>query len=160
MDASLRWHDDNTKFLLQHSLTILQNALLFLILKEGIMDISNIAPNTQATAEQYSAVKLAEAPPVRKSEAVKEPVKIAEVEQGDMRRADEKRMEDIKLTIQRESFKDVFAVRDNRFTIFKDISGQYITRFTSLRDGSVTYVPEPDILRYSGGSESYYQVTA
>jgi hypothetical protein len=124
------------------------------------MDISNIAPNTQAASEMYAAAKQAEAPPIRKSEAVPEPVKIAEVEQSDMKRADEKRMGDIKLTVQRETFKDVFAVRDNRFTIFKDISGQYITRFTSLRDGSVKYVPEPDILRYSGGSESYYQVTA
>jgi hypothetical protein len=124
------------------------------------MDISSVAPNTQALSELHSAVKQAEAPPVRRSESVSEPVQIPQVEQSDMKRADEKRMGDIKLTVQRETFKDVFAVRDNRFTIFKDISGQYITRFTSLRDGSVKYIPEPDILRYAGGSESYYQVTA
>ena len=40
----------------------------------------------------------------------------------------------------------VFVVSDQRFTIFTDATGQLITRFTSLRDGSVTYVPEPDLL--------------
>lgn len=45
-------------------------------------------------------------------------------------------------------FKDVYAVSDQRFTIFKDSSGQYITRYTSLRDGRVTYIPEPDMLAY------------
>lgn len=45
-------------------------------------------------------------------------------------------------------FKDVFAVSDARFTIFKDSSGQYITRYTSLRDGRVTYIPEPNMLQY------------
>lgn len=45
-------------------------------------------------------------------------------------------------------FKDVYAVSDTTFTIFKDSSGQYITRYTSLRDGKVTYIPEPDMLAY------------
>lgn len=45
-------------------------------------------------------------------------------------------------------FKDVYAVSDARFTIFKDSSGQYITRYTSLRDGKVTYIPEPNMLQY------------
>lgn len=45
-------------------------------------------------------------------------------------------------------FKDVYAVSDTRFTIYKDSSGQYITRYTSLRDGRVTYIPEPDMLQY------------
>ncbi|MES2984040.1 MAG: hypothetical protein V4735_02505 [Pseudomonadota bacterium] len=44
-------------------------------------------------------------------------------------------------------FKDVYAVTDTSFTIFKDESGQYITRYTSLRDGRVTYVPEPKLLQ-------------
>ena len=46
-------------------------------------------------------------------------------------------------------FKDIFAVSDARFTIYKDTSGQYITRYTSLRDGRVTYIPEPTLLQYS-----------
>jgi hypothetical protein len=45
-------------------------------------------------------------------------------------------------------FKDVYAVSDTRFTIYKDTSGQYITRYTSLRDGKVTYIPEPSLLQY------------
>lgn len=45
-------------------------------------------------------------------------------------------------------FKDVYAVSDARFTIFKDSSGQYVTRYTSLRDGKVTYIPEPNMLQY------------
>lgn len=46
------------------------------------------------------------------------------------------------------TFKNVYAVSDTKFTIFKDSSGQFITRFTSLKDGSVTYIPEPDITRF------------
>lgn len=45
-------------------------------------------------------------------------------------------------------FKDVYAVSDTTFTIFKDASGQYITRYTSLRDGKVTYYPEPQLLQH------------
>ena len=45
-------------------------------------------------------------------------------------------------------FKDVYAVSDMRFTIYKDTAGQYITRYTSLRDGKVTYIPEPTLLQY------------
>jgi hypothetical protein len=53
---------------------------------------------------------------------------------------------------------DTFVVSDKSFTIYKDISGQFVTRFTSLRDGKVTYIPEPDVLSWlnqsSGGSGS------
>lgn len=45
-------------------------------------------------------------------------------------------------------FKDVYAVSDTTFAIFKDATGQYITRFTNLRDGKVTYIPEPQMLQY------------
>ncbi len=48
---------------------------------------------------------------------------------------------------------DPFVVSDRTFTIFKDITGQYITRFTSLRDGKVTYIPEPNLFRIGGESE-------
>lgn len=43
---------------------------------------------------------------------------------------------------------NLFVLSDQRFTIYKDISGQYITRFTSLRDGRVTYIPEPNVLSW------------
>ena len=48
---------------------------------------------------------------------------------------------------------DIFVVSDKTFTIFKDVSGQYVTRFTSLRDGKVTYIPEPNLFRLGGESE-------
>ena len=48
---------------------------------------------------------------------------------------------------------DVYVVSDRTFTIFKDVSGQYITRFTSLRDGKVTYIPEPNLFRLGGESD-------
>jgi hypothetical protein len=127
------------------------------------MEITGIIQNTQApkqtSTDMSAAIKHAEMPPLKRSDVMNEPVQIAAVEQIDLKRTDEKRMDDIRKTIQRGNFKDVFAVRDNSFTIFKDTSGQYITRFTSLRDGSVTYVPEPEILKYSGGSEIYFQVS-
>ena len=58
-------------------------------------------------------------------------------------------------TVQRVSqqITDIFVVSDRTFTIFKDVSGQYVTRFTSLRDGKVTYIPEPNLFRLGGESE-------
>lgn len=50
-------------------------------------------------------------------------------------------------------FKDVYAVSDTEFTIFKDSSGQYITRYTSLRDGRVTYIPEQKLLQFFENSQ-------
>jgi hypothetical protein len=69
----------------------------------------------------------------------------------------EKKAESITTDMKREAavqkaaqsyFKDVYAVSDTRFTIYKDTSGQYVTRYTSLRDGRVTYIPEPDMMQY------------
>jgi hypothetical protein len=47
---------------------------------------------------------------------------------------------------------DVYVLGDQSFTIFKDVTGQYITRFTSLRDGKVTYFPEPVIYKMSNAT--------
>ena len=44
-----------------------------------------------------------------------------------------------------ESIQSTFAVSDVRFTIFKDVAGDYVTRFTSLRDGSVKYFPQKSL---------------
>ena len=44
-----------------------------------------------------------------------------------------------------EALKSTFVVSDVRFTIFKDIAGDYVTRFTSLRDGSVKYFPQKSL---------------
>lgn len=58
-------------------------------------------------------------------------------------------------TVQRlsQQVSDIFVVSDRTFTIFKDVSGQYITRFTSLRDGKVTYIPEPNLFRLGGEND-------
>ena len=55
-------------------------------------------------------------------------------------------------------FKDVFAVSDTAITIFKDASGEFITRFRNLRDGSITYIPEPDIIKAGSGSGAYANI--
>lgn len=44
-----------------------------------------------------------------------------------------------------EALKSTFVVSDVRFTIFKDVAGDYVTRFTSLRDGSVKYFPQKSL---------------
>ena len=44
-----------------------------------------------------------------------------------------------------EALKNTFAVSDVRFTIFKDIAGDYVTRVVSLRDGSVNYLPQKSL---------------
>ena len=67
----------------------------------------------------------------------------------DIKAAEEKRLEQLQKAAQH-FFKDVYAVSDTTFSIFKDATGQYITRFTNLRDGKVTYIPEPQILKYAG----------
>lgn len=79
----------------------------------------------------------------------------------DITSAEEKRYQQLVHAAQ-SFFKDVYAVSDTTFTIFKDSTGQYITRFTNLRDGKVTYIPEPKILQYSPSQprESLVEITA
>lgn len=64
-----------------------------------------------------------------------------------MASVDQKRLETVRQAAQQVAIANVFIVGDKRFTIFKDVTGQYITRFTSLRDGKVTYIPEPQLIR-------------
>jgi hypothetical protein len=45
------------------------------------------------------------------------------------------------------SFKNVYPLGDQEFSIFKDATGKYITRYVSLRDGKVTYMPEPTLVK-------------
>lgn len=102
--------------------------------------ISTVAQTSPAQARGGEA-----AIPMQRSHVTKEPVKVAAVENVDLQASDQRRMEAIRRAV--EQAKDLFVVRDSTFTIFKDASGQYVTRFTSLRDGSVTYFPEPELLR-------------
>lgn len=64
----------------------------------------------------------------------------------DAKGTDKARYENMKTASQ--LFKEVYAVSDTKFSIYKDFSGQFVTRFTNLRDGSVTYIPEPDMMQY------------
>lgn len=100
-------------------------------------------------------------PAVRKSESVSIPQ--AAVDTVDIPSTEQRRFEQVKKAAQ-SFFKDVYAVNDHTFTIYKDGTGQYITRFTSLRDGRVTYIPEPEMLqvqsRRQGGGESLIEIQA
>ncbi len=108
------------------------------------MEIGKIAPAPQLNP---AAAKGTEVPlPQPRSHVTSEPVKIAATEDVDLTASDERRMQSIKRAI--EQAKDTYPVSDSTFTIFKDASGQFVTRFTSLRDGSVSYFPEPELLKH------------
>ncbi len=67
-----------------------------------------------------------------------------------VQKAEQKRYEAVQRMAQ--DVANVYVVSDKRFTIFKDVTGQYITRFTSLRDGRVTYIPQPKLVALSGNN--------
>lgn len=48
----------------------------------------------------------------------------------------------------RAMFKEVYAVSDTKFSIYKNSTGDFVTKFTNLRDGKVSYIPEPDMMQY------------
>lgn len=107
------------------------------------MEIGKIVPTPQVN---HGSPRGGEVPlPQPRSHVTQEPVKVAATEEVDLQASDQRRMEAIKRAV--EQTKSLFAVSDSTFTIFKDASGQFITRFTSLRDGSVTYFPEPQLLK-------------
>jgi hypothetical protein len=78
---------------------------------------------------------------------------------ADVASAEQRRFEQVKRAAE-SVFKDVYAVNDHTFSIYKDSTGQYITRFTSLRDGRVTYIPEPQLLQRAGIGESLIEIQA
>ncbi len=48
-----------------------------------------------------------------------------------------------------ESYRAMFPMSGVSFAIFKDSSsGEYITRFTNLADGTVTQIPEPELIDF------------
>ncbi|MFO1242356.1 MAG: hypothetical protein U1E36_04045 [Rickettsiales bacterium] len=112
------------------------------------MEISNV--QNQQIANNLTAKAPVDQPVTKRSEVVQEPVKVAAVEESlnlDIAAADEKRLDAIKESL-RQAFKNVYAVSDQTVTIYKDMSGQYITRYKNLRDGTMTYIPEPEIMRH------------
>jgi hypothetical protein len=82
----------------------------------------------------------------RMERAATQPKPVAEQVAYDAKASDETRMEAMKQASQ--MFKDVYVVSDTKFSIYKDFKGQLVTRFTNLRDGTVTYIPEPDMMQY------------
>lgn len=101
-----------------------------------------------------------EIPAVRKSESVVIPQ--AANDSVDAAVTEQRRFEKVRQAAE-SYFKDLYAVNDHTFTIYKDSTGQYITRFTSLRDGKVTYIPEPQMLQIQsrrGGGESLIEIQA
>ena len=88
------------------------------------------------------------APVAQKPEASFLPIEVGDTQAFDPRVAEQSRLQMVQKLSQQIS--DIYVVSDRTFTIFKDVSGQYVTRFTSLRDGKVTYIPEPNLFRLGG----------
>ncbi len=106
------------------------------------MEIGNI--QAQQPISLGANRSASEFPVVQKSQA-ETPVKVPATDKVEFRATDQQRMEAIRRAV--EQAKDLFAVSDTSFTIFKDAAGQFVTRFTNLRDGSITYYPEPELVK-------------
>lgn len=100
-----------------------------------------------------------EIPTVKSSQTVESSLPNPAADKADVATAEQRRFEQVKRAAE-SFFKDVYAVNDQTFTIYKDSTGQYITRFTSLRDGRVTYIPEPQLLQRSQGGQSLIEIQA
>ena len=111
---------------------------------------ANVLPNANATA---NAASVRDAAVKERSDFNQSEVAVAKNEKVDVQLTDEERYERLKRNA-RDYVRDMFAVSDMTFSIFKDASGQFITRTTSLRDGSVKYIPEPDMMQYMAGRQA------
>jgi len=100
----------------------------------GKMDINNITSGPVLTG----APKVSEKASVPAQPAVAPKAPPAEIKLPQT--GDEVRYEEVKMAA--DAVKNLYAVSDTRFTIFKDLAGDYVTRFRSLRDGTVKYYPE------------------
>ncbi len=87
----------------------------------------------------------ADAAPIPKKEAAGAPLGKAKNAGQEQISFDAKQSEVVRAENMRKAtqmmFKDIYAVRDNKFAIYKDATGQFVTRFTNLRDGTVSYIP-------------------
>lgn len=117
------------------------------------MEISNIA--TQTSSPVHNGAKKAEAAQTAapKAENAERNLSLNQDQQvRDVQKTEQQRLDTV---VQAAStFKNIYAVSDITFSIFKDTSGQFVTRFTSLKDGSITYIPEPDISRFVETNQS------
>ncbi|TAF14749.1 MAG: hypothetical protein EAZ74_03180 [Alphaproteobacteria bacterium] len=128
---------------------------------EDNMDLSVITvQNSQSMSDVYNASKMEATPVAKKSEVVQEPVQVPGVNPALFKQVDQKRLHDLEQVVQDPKVRDIYVVGDSRFTIFKDMQGRFITRVTSLRDGTVTYIPEGDIMKFSATHNNYFHVSA
>lgn len=102
------------------------------------MDILNITP--QVGGSIYQGATPAIAKPVMQPPAPE--IKVEQVKVPST--AEQARYEEV-LKAAQAIQSNYFVVSDTRFTIFKDIAGDYVTRFTSLKDGSVKYYPQKSL---------------
>ena len=104
------------------------------------MDILNISPpvsgNIFSSGSQDGSRPVAKAAPVLPQPAPA-PVPVPE-------NAEQARYAEVQRAAQSVQT-NYYVVSDVRFTIFKDIAGDYVTRFTSLKDGSVKYYPQKSL---------------
>ncbi|MBY0354896.1 MAG: hypothetical protein K2Q12_04105 [Rickettsiales bacterium] len=119
------------------------------------MDLNSVTNTNQSYNSSNSSVGKVEFPVQKRSEVETAPVQIAAVENIDVRQLDQKKLDTLRENIKK-AFANSYVVSDRSFAIYKDTSGQYITRFTNLRDGTVTYIPEQEILKYTGSNDSSF----
>ena len=55
------------------------------------------------------------------------------------------RLQEVQKAAQAVAEMNYYPVSSVRFTIYKDIAGNYVTRYTSLKDGKVTYYPQKSL---------------
>lgn len=109
-------------------------------METSIINVPMVSLRNQGKALVSAHKSGADAPlPLPKPQT--EPVDV----QQQLNQANERRVAVIRQAAQ---YANLFVISDQRFTIYKDLSGQFVTRFTSLRDGKVTYIPEPDVLSW------------
>jgi len=124
------------------------------------MDITLVKPvgSGSSQATQYTpTARPVEELVAAKSKVDNEKVEVPAVEEKQQVLTEEERYVQVERAARS---LDIYVVSDQKFTIYKDAAGQYITRFTSLRDGSVTYIPEPELFRSASNPESLLQIQA
>lgn len=113
-----------------------------------MVDITNIGVgNTGGGAPRVSVPVQSDAPlpSLQRTSAaqVSAPVDVPAAAQ-----TDEARYAEVKVAAA-QVISNPYPVSDHRFTIFKDLGGDYVTRFTSLVDGSVKYYPEKTLFEFA-----------
>lgn len=112
------------------------------------MDISSVAAPVVSKPVPAPVVKTDSNASSVSSDPQPAPVQRAEpVAKVELTGSDEQRLAAVRVALT-QALKNTYAVSDTSVSLFKDSSGQLITRFTSLRDGTVTYMPEPDLVKH------------